>query len=258
MALLLALVAGVGGIPLEKSSASVGADYRQPLRARVLDAAGNPVAGATVSFTLDSASAGACGASAPASASFAGGGTQANATTEASGIATSPALTANDVAGSFIATAAVSGSGGGGTENAGKAGGPTVAPVSFALVNLAGKPAKIAPGVGSSQVATTGAAFPIRLAVTVSDADRNPVAGVPVTFAAPATGASGRFTIRAHGSHRHRAHVSYLHTVTVRTSACGIAVAPPFTASGPPGGYIVKANAKPARAAAFALVNEAP
>ena len=68
MALLLALVAGVGGIPLEKSSASVGADYRQPLRARVLDAAGNPVAGATVSFTLDSASAGACGASAPASA----------------------------------------------------------------------------------------------------------------------------------------------------------------------------------------------
>ena len=50
-------------IPLEKSLASVGADYRQPLRARVLDAAGNPVAGATVSFTLDSASAGACSAS---------------------------------------------------------------------------------------------------------------------------------------------------------------------------------------------------
>jgi hypothetical protein len=250
--------AQLAAIPLEQRSASVGADYRQPLRVRVLDAAGNPVAGATVSFTLDSASAGACGASALAGASFAGGGTQASATTEASGIASSPALTANDVAGPLTATAAVSGAGGGGTENAGKAGGPAVAPISFALVNLAGKPAKIAPGVGSFQAAATGAAFPIRLAVMVSDADRNPVAGVPVTFAAPAAGASGRFTIRSRGSHRHRAHVSYAHTVTIRTSACGIAVAPPFNASGVPGGYVVKADAKPARAAAFALVNEAP
>ena len=54
------------------------------------------------------------------------------------------------------------------------------------------------------------------------------------------------------------ARVSYAHTVTVKTGACGIAVAPPFTASRQPGGYIVKASAKPARSAAFALVNEAP
>jgi hypothetical protein len=35
-------------------------------------------------------------------------------------------------------------------------------------------------------------------------------------------------------------------------------VAPPFSASGQIGGYVVKASAEPAPAAAFALVNEAP
>ena len=94
------------------------------------------------------------------------------------------------------------------------------------------------------------------LAVTVTDAEKNPVPGALVTFSAPAAG--GRFTLRSHGSRHHRARVSYAHTVAVKTSACGIAVAPPFTASRQPGGYIVKASAKPARPAAFALVNEAP
>ncbi len=46
--------------------------------------------------------------------------------------------------------------------------------------------------------------------------------------------------------------------LTVKTGACGIAVAPTFIASRQSGGYIVKASAKPARPAAFALVNEAP
>jgi hypothetical protein len=44
----------------------------------------------------------------------------------------------------------------------------------------------------------------------------------------------------------------------VKTSGCGIAVAPAFTANHQPGGYIVKATAGHARPAAFALVNEAP
>jgi hypothetical protein len=46
--------------------------------------------------------------------------------------------------------------------------------------------------------------------------------------------------------------------VKVETGVCGIAVAPPFSASDRPGGYIVKASAELARPAAFALVNEAP
>jgi protocatechuate 3,4-dioxygenase beta subunit len=247
-------------IPLKHRSARVTGRFPQPLQVRVLDAGGDPVAGTTVTFTLGSGNVGACGTSAAASASFAGGGTQTTATTDASGLATSPTLTANTTAGSFTATASVSS--GGGTENAGKAGAPAVGapsftPASFSLVNLAGKPVKIAPGVGSTQSTPAGAAFPIGLAVTVTDADKNPVPGALVTFSAPAAGASGRFTLRSHG-HRHRAHVSYTHTVAVKTSACGIAVAPPFTATRQPGGYIVKASAKPARPAAFALVNEAP
>jgi hypothetical protein len=93
--------------------------------------------------------------------------------------------------------------------------------------------------------------------VTVTDAQKNPVPDALITFSAPLAGASGRFTVRSRGSHRH-ARVSHPDTVKVKTSACGIAVAPPFTAGRQPGGYIVKASAKPARPAAFGLVNEAP
>ncbi len=254
--------ARLAAIPLERRSTRVGSHFPRPLQVRVLDAGGNPVAGVGVTFTLGSASAASCGASAAAGAGagFAGGGIQATATTDSGGLATSPVFTASTAAGSFAATAtaSVSGGGGGGTESAGKAAAPSVAPVSFSLVNLAGKPAKIAPGVGSTQSTPAATAFPIRLAVTVTDAHKNPVPGALVTFSAPADGASGRFTLQTRGSHRHRAHVSYAHTVAVKTSACGIAVAPPFTASSQPGGYIVKASAQPARPAAFALVNEAP
>jgi hypothetical protein len=244
-------------VPLKRRSASVTSRYPQPLQVKVLDAGGNPVAGATVTFTLGSATAGTCDTSAAASASFAAAGTQATATTNSGGLATSSAFTANTAAGSFTATASISSGGGNGTESAGKTGDPSITPVSFSLVNLAGKPAKIAPGVGSTQSTLTGAAFPIRLAVTVTDADKNPVPSTLVTFSAPATGASGGFTLHTRGSHHHRAHVSYAQTVAVKTGACGIAVAPPFTASRRPGGYVVKASAKPARPAAFALVNEA-
>ena len=114
--------------------------------------------------------------------------------------------------------------------------------------------------MGSTQATPAGDEFPIRLAVTVTDAEKNLVPGALVTFSAPAAGAGagGHFTLRSRGSQHHRARVSYVHTVTVKTGACGIAVAPAFSASRQPGGYIVKASAKPARPAAFALVNEAP
>ena len=130
--------------------------------------------------------------------------------------------------------------------------------MSFSLSNLAGKPVKLATGVGSTQSTPAGTSFPIRLAVTVTDAQKNPVPDTQITFSAPTRGASGRFTVHARGSHHDRGRVSHAYTVRVKTSACGIAVAPPITASHQPGGYIVKASAKHARPAAFALVNEAP
>lgn len=252
----------LAAIPLKHRSTGVGSRFPQPLQVRVLDAGGNPVAGVAVTFALGSGAAGRCGAGTPASANFAGGGTQATASTGASGIASSPALTASTAAGSFTATASISsgsgGDGGGGAEGASSAGAASVAPVGFSLVNVAGKPAKVAPGVGSTQSTATGSAFPIRLAVTVTDAHRNPVPGALVSFAAPAGAASGRFAVHSRGSHHHRTHVAHSRTVTVRTGACGIAVAPPFSASGQIGGYVVKASAEPAPPAAFALVNEAP
>jgi hypothetical protein len=181
---------------------------------------------------------------------------------DASGSVAAPAFTANSAAGSYTVTAS-----------------SQYGTVSFSLTNTAagiwcstlgrrvsvstGEPVKLTPGVGSTQSTTAGARFPIRLAVTVTDAEDNPVPGVPVTFSAPTRGASGNFAGRsssghARGSHYDRARVSHPYTVKVKTSVCGIAVAPAFTASHLPGGYIVKASVKHAKPAAFALVNVAP
>ena len=250
--------AKITAVPLKDRSASVAGRYPQPLQVTVLDAGGNPVAGTTVTFTLGSGGASTCGTSSSANASFAGGGAQATATTGANGVASSPLLTANSTAGSLTATAAVSSGGAGGNESAGKGGAPTVTPVSFSLSNLAGKPARLTTGVGSTQSTIAGTPFSIRLAVTVTDAQKNPVPDAQITFSAPTRGASGRFTVHARGSRHDRGRVSHPYTVRVKTSGCGIAVAPAFAANHQPGGYIVKATAGHARPAAFALVNEAP
>ncbi len=259
--------ASIVAIPLTHRSAAIMNSYPEPLQVRVLDSGGNPVSGATVTFTLGSGGSGTCdtstststGASASASATFPGAGTQASATTGASGVASSPLLSANETAGSFTATAAVSGNGtsaGSGKEDAGAAGGQQPTPVSFALANRAGRPAKLSPGVGATQAAPAGSRFAIRLAVTVTDAQKNLVPGALITFSSPLTGASGRFTVNARGP-RHRIRVSHPHTVKVRTDGCGVAVAPAFTANHAHGGYIVKADVKHTRGAAFALVNNA-
>jgi hypothetical protein len=250
--------ARIVAVPLNTRSARVMGRYPEPLQVRVLDAYGNPVAGTTVTFALGSGGSGACGTrtAASASATFSGGGSQATATTGATGVASSPPLTANATAGSFTATAAVAGreptAGSSGAADASAA-----TPVSFTLSNLAGKPAMLTTGVGSTQSTPAGTPFQIRLAVTVTDAQKNPVPGALITFSAPLAGASGRFTVRARGPHRH-ARVSHLHTVEVKTDACGVAVAPALAANDTRGGYVVEATAGHARPAAFALVNEAP
>jgi hypothetical protein len=253
--------ARIVAIPLKSRSASLMSRYPEPLQVEVLDSGGNPVAGTTVTFTLGSGSASACGTSSSSSAgaSFTGGGAQETVTTSASGVASSPLFTANSTAGSFTATATVSGkepTGGSGKENSTASGGDAATPVSFSLANLAGKPTKLTTGVGSTQSTPAGTPFPIRLAVTVTDAQKNPVPGALIAFSAPTRGAGGRFTV--HSRHHHRARVSHLYTVKVKTNACGIAVAPTFTANHLLGGYIVKASVTHSRPAAFALVNEAP
>jgi hypothetical protein len=252
--------------PPKDRSAEVTDRCAQPLQVRVLDAAGDAVAGASVTFTLGSGGSGPCGASSSsAGATFAGARTEATATTGAGGVASSPPFTANGTSGSFSATAAVAGaepggaSGGEGaaaSSGAAASAGAAATPASFALSNLAGEPAVLTAGVGSSQSTPAGTAFPVRLAVTVTDAHGNRVAGAPIVFAAPLAGASGRFTVRVRMPH-HRVRLSHARIVEVETDACGIALAPRFTADETQGGYIVKAGAERARPAAFALVNTA-
>lgn len=255
--------ARIVAIPLTSGSAAVTSQFTEPLRVRVLDANGAPVAGATVTFTLASGGASACATSdsASAGATFTGAGAQATATTGATGVASSPALIANGTTGSFTATAAASpkepGAGSGKEGSAASSPFGTPAPVSFSLSNVAGKPVRLTPGVGSTQSTPARTRFPVRLAVTVTDAHKNRVPGAPITFSAPLAGASGRFAVIVRGRH-HRARVSHTRTVEVRTDACGIAVAPPFNADDTAGGYIVRASSRRTRAAAFALVNETP
>jgi subtilisin-like proprotein convertase family protein len=75
--------------------------FATPLQVKVTDAGNNPVNGAGVTFTAQAGSSGANG-------SF-GGNNSATATTDASGIATAPALTANNTAGDFTIVASVAG-----------------------------------------------------------------------------------------------------------------------------------------------------
>jgi hypothetical protein len=210
-------------------SAVVGDRYREPLEVKVRDGSGKALQGATVTFTLGSSggAAGGSGSGSEAGASFATGSAQATATTNAAGIAISPALTANTTAGSFTASAATSGN---------------ARVVSFALRNLAGSAAAITPGAAATESISVGTRFPIRLAVTITDTHQNPVAGVAVTFAAPARGPSGRFA----GNRR---------LVRVKTDAKGVAIAPALVANKVAGGWVVRATAA-GHSAAFALVNQ--
>jgi hypothetical protein len=80
-------------------SATVNTAFATALQATVKDASNNPLSGVTVSFTAPNTGAG---------ATF-GGSSTATAISNASGIATAPALTANGQAGSYTATASVAG-----------------------------------------------------------------------------------------------------------------------------------------------------
>jgi hypothetical protein len=202
-------------------SALIGDAFAQPLQVNVLDNYGDPVAGGTVTFEVVT--------DAGAGATFNGGGTTATAVTNESGVAVSPTLTAGDTPGAFTVTATVTG---------------TSATATFSLTDLAGAANAIAAGVGSSQSTEMGADFAVPLAVTVTDADGNPVPGTAVTFSAPASGATGVFADAGTSA-------------VVLTNADGVATAPDFSADGRSGGYVVTARvAGVATPATFALVNE--
>ncbi|MCU1350636.1 MAG: repeat protein, partial [Acidobacteria bacterium] len=190
-------------------SATISTTFATALQAKVTDGSSNPVAGVSVTFTAPASG---------ASGSFSGSST---VTTDAAGLATAPAFTANAIAGSYNVTATAG-----------------VLTTTFALTNSAGPAAIITSFAGTPQSAAISTAFTTALQAKVTDASSNPLAGVSVTFTAPASGASGAFSGSA----------------TVTTDAAGIATAPAFTANAIAGSYNVTATAG-ALNTAFALTN---
>src|SRR5262249_49420942 len=143
--------------------ATAGSRYGRPLRARVLDARGQPLDGVTVTFTLGTGSTG-------ASAAFPGGTNQATALTGADGRATSPPLHATPRR--SPATAARPGS-------------------DRATYRLRNAPARLL-AAGAAQTTTVDARYRRPLGARVLDARGQPLEGVAVTFTLPqAENASG-------------------------------------------------------------------
>jgi CSLREA domain-containing protein len=203
--------------------AVVGTAFGAPLQATVKDANGNLVPNATVTFAAPTGAGLSTGA-------FPGGAT-ATATTNAQGVATAPTLTAGTVVGSFTATASVPGAG---------------TPATFTLTNTPGAAATVTATAGGGQHAAVTTAFPVALAVSVTDRFGNPVPGDTVTFTAPGSGASGAF-------------LGGGNTATAQTNAQGVATAPVFTANDTAGGpYTVNATVGGVTTpATFALTNTA-
>jgi hypothetical protein len=217
-----------------RRSATVETRYQRPLRARLLDASGQPIEGASVTFTITPSGSG-------AGASFLGGSTTANELTDQNGQASSPLFRADKTAGTFTATA---------TTPDGRR------PATFTLVNLAARPETVIAGAASGESTPTGSRFHVRLAVTVTDRNGNVVPGVNIVFTAPALGASGHFTIQSTGK-RKPARTYTSRAARVSTNTNGIAIAPAFSANTKVGGYIVTAAIKGTpRRVAFALVNQ--
>jgi len=199
--------------------APINTTFTAPLVATVVDSGQNPVSGALVTFTAPATG---------ASGAFANGTATETDTTNAAGMATSTTFKANGTSGGDVVTATVAG---------------VSSPANFNLTNTAGAPATITAASGTPQSAATNTAFASPLVALVLDSSSNPVAGVVVTFTAPATGASGTF---ANGTT----------TEMDTTNASGVAASTTFIANGLTGPYTVTATVAALSApAGFTLTN---
>jgi hypothetical protein len=139
------------------ASAVVAASYGT-LAVTVTNSSGTGVSGASVTFTAPATG---------ASGTFASNSTATETdTTNSSGVATSSAFTANDTAGAYQVSAAVSG---------------VSTPATFSLSNTSAAAATVAVNGGNSQTVAPGANFSA-LSVIVEDQFQNPVSGASVTF----------------------------------------------------------------------------
>ena len=131
-------------------------------------------------------------------------------TTDDSGVATAPTLTANGTVGSYLATGTVTG---------------IATPANYSLTNTLSAGAAISTGGNGSGTQSTPihTAFPLPLQAVVKDSGGVGVPGVTITFTVPDTGPSGTFP-------------GGVLSVQVTTDATGTATSPTLTANGTVGG----------------------
>src|SRR6202034_3663455 len=186
----------------------------------VKDAGSNPVSGVNVTFTAPASG---------ASGTFSNSTATISVMTNASGVASAPFTANATTGGPYTVTAAATG----------------LTTVNFSLTNTVGAPSSMTANAGTTpQSAAINTAFAHALAVTVKDSGSNPVSGVNVTFTAPGSGASGKFS-------------NSTNTIVVATNASGVASAP-FTANGTSGGpHNVTAAATGLTTVNFSLTNTA-
>ncbi|NET37021.1 MAG: CHAT domain-containing protein [Cyanothece sp. SIO1E1] len=156
----------------DNQSTTVNTDFASNLTVQVEDQFANLVPGATVTFqapgdTIDTPT-----------GTFDGSATTASITTDASGIAIAPILSANTIAGNFVVDAVV--------ENASD---------NFSLTNLPDIPDNLSLIGGDAQETVINTEFANALTVQVADPFGNPTPNVAVTFLAPINGASGLFPV---------------------------------------------------------------
>jgi len=150
-------------------SAQVTTTFGTLLAAVAEDQYNNPVPGVLVTFTAPASG---------ATGTFANTTNTTQATTNASGIATATAFTANTKSGGYTVSATA----------------PGLSSAAFALTNNAGPPAHISAPPGTTPQSTpVDTPFPVPLAVLLLDQYMNPVPGITVTFTAPTSGPSGTF-----------------------------------------------------------------
>jgi hypothetical protein len=177
---------------------------------------GCSTAGVNVTFTVTPAGNGASG-------TFATTGTgTVTVVSGADGLATAPVFTANAIEGSYSVTV-----------KAQEANPDEAIPNFFFLSNSSASgslASQISTGNGSNQAALINTSFATQFSAIVFNGSGGFVVGVPVTFSAPASGASGTFAGTG------------TNTVTVNTGSTGVATAPTFTANGTFGIYFVEAS----------------
>ena len=201
------LAAVPGSIAMQagtSQSTVVNTSFTTALQAKVLDTLGNPVANVTITFTLPGTG---------ASGTFSGALT-ATATTNSSGIATSPTLRANTTAGTFFAQATASG---------------ITNPATYTLTNNPDAPVSIAIVSGTPQVTIVNTAFAAPLIALVKDVFNNPVPNASVNFLAPTVGSVAKFPGSASSA-------------TVTTDSTGKATSPTLTANSIAGSYTITAS----------------